>query len=591
MTFVKNKFKQPIPMKATVSIFILMILTVSSLTAQSFEEMNLPDITTTLSASRSAVFVDVNGDGRDDIYFTNGLASGEDNMLYINNGNGTFTTVTDDDIVSDNSRSVGASFADVDNDGDIDAMMVTWGSGGQPKKNFFYRNEGGGTFTHEPEVAPNLTYSETATWIDVNNDQYLDLFITNSAYNLINLYFENQGDGTFQQITTHEITNESLPSRSVDWVDYDNDGDSDLFITNEGNNTNSLFRNDEPDNFTKITNLAIVQGIRNSMGSAWADVDNDGDFDLVVVNYESGNQLFINDNGVFVEQTGSEIALETVNSFSAVFGDVDNDGDLDLFISNSYNDAHFTNSLYTNDGNGNFTKHTTGSLANHQGWTYSAAFGDYNQDGWLDIILANNQNDSQTNSLFRNTGSGNNWVKIRCFGTDSNRSAIGAIVKVTAVINGNTVTQTRKIEASSGYCSQNSLTAHFGLGNATSIEEVEIKWPFGTIETYTGLEINNFYTIEEGIGLGFNEFQENPFRIFPNPVQNRLYIEGGNKNFNGLKILITTLEGKVVKEEKIENFDGNNRFTLDFSQLSSAIYIYSISDKNGTVQTGKIIKK
>src|SRR5690606_4931356 len=300
--------------------------------------------------------------------------------------------------------------------------------------------------------------------------------------------FENQGDGTFQQITTHEITNESLPSRSVDWVDYDNDGDSDLFITNEGNNTNSLFRNDEPDNFTKITNLAIVQGIRNSMGSAWADVDNDGDFDLVVVNYESGNQLFINDNGVFVEQTGSEIALETVNSFSAVFGDVDNDGDLDLFISNSYNDAHFTNSLYTNDGNGNFTKHTTGSLANHQGWTYSAAFGDYNQDGWLDIILANNQNDSQTNSLFRNTGSGNNWVKIRCFGTDSNRSAIGAIVKVTAVINGNTVTQTRKIEASSGYCSQNSLTAHFGLGNATSIEEVEIKWPFGTIETYTGLD-------------------------------------------------------------------------------------------------------
>src|SRR5690606_31850827 len=221
MTFVKNKFKQPIPMKATVSIFILVILTVSSLTAQSFEEMNLPDITTTLSASRSAVFVDVNGDGRDDIYFTNGLASGEDNMLYINNGNGTFTTVTDDDIVSDNSRSVGASFADVDNDGDIDAMMVTWGSGGQPKKNFFYRNEGGGTFTHEPEVAPNLTYSETATWIDVNNDQYLDLFITNSAYNLINLYFENQGDGTFQQITTHEITNESLPSRSVDWVDYD----------------------------------------------------------------------------------------------------------------------------------------------------------------------------------------------------------------------------------------------------------------------------------------------------------------------------------------------------------------------------------
>lgn len=573
----------------TLSILTISLFTVPSLTAQSFEEMTIPGVTTTLSGSRSAIFVDVNGDGRDDIYFTNGVV-GENNMLYINNGNGTFTEITNDDIVSDGSRSVGASFADVDNDGDLDAMMVTWGYGGQSRKNFFYRNNGDGTFTHDPTVAPNLTYSETATWIDVNNDQYLDLFITNSAANLTNLYFENQGNGTFQQVTNLEITDEFLPSRSVDWVDYDNDGNTDLFITNEGNNTNSLFRNDGNGNFTKITNLAIVQGIRNSMGSAWADVDNDGDFDLVVVNYESGNQLFINDNGIFVEQTGSEITLETVNSFSAVFGDVDNDGDLDLFISNSYNDNHFENSLYLNDGNGNFTKVTSGDLANHTGWTYSAAFGDYNDDGWLDLILANNLNDNQTNSLFRNTGSGNNWIKIRCFGTDSNRSAIGAIVKVKAIINGNEVTQMRKIEASSGYCSQNSLTAHFGLGNATEILSVEIQWPYGTVESYTNLEVNNFYTIEEKTGiLSFEEPKKNKFMVIPNPVDTIFIVESGdyNTSLDVLNIVIFDAGGKVVKE--IKNLKSG--MAIDLSGFYSGTYIYNIQERNRILQSGKIIKK
>lgn len=567
-----------------------LVIPVSTLMSQSFEAMHIQDITTTPSASRSAIFVDVNADGLDDIYFTNGLTTGENNLLYINNGDGTFKTVVDDDIVLDNSRSVGASFADVDNDGDLDAMMVTWGSGGQPKKNFFYRNDEG-LFTHESAVAPNLTYSETASWIDINNDQYLDLFITNSTYNLTNLYFENQGDGTFQQITNHEITNESLPSRSVDWVDYNNDGKIDLFITNEGNNTNSLFRNDGNGNFSKITNLAIVQDTRKSMGSAWADVDNDGDFDLVVVNYESGNQLFINDNGIFTEQVDSEIASELVNSFSAVFADVDNDGAVDLFISNSYNDTHFTNSLYLNDGSGNFIKDTISSLSNHQGWTYSAAFGDYDYNGWLDIILANNHDDNQVNALFRNTGSGNNWIKIRCFGTESNHSAIGAVVKVTAVIDGKQVIQTRKIEASSGYCSQNSLTTHFGLGNATNIEEVKIHWPSGAIETYLEFDVNATYTIEEGIGLGFNDDGREIFRVFPNPVQNILQIETRDERFNDLKITIATIEGKIVKEKNDLSFIKNTRLSLDISNLSPAIYLYSLSDNSGIIQTGKLIKE
>lgn len=571
----------------TTKLFILSTLICSfKLNAQFFEQMNFPDITTTLSSSRSANFIDVNGDGWDDIFFTNGLSSGEKNMLYLNNGNGTFTTITDNDIVEHSIRAVGASFADVDNDGDLDGYVTTWGAGGQPKRNYFYRNNGNGTFNFEENVAPNLTYSETATWIDVNHDQLLDLYITNSAHSLRNLYFENQGDGTFLQRTDLIITNENIPSRSVDWVDYDNDGDSDLFVTNEGNNKNTLYRNDGTNNFTQITDLEIVSQIRNSMGSSWADVDNDGDFDLIVTNWEQANQLFINENGVFTEVEDSEIGEIGINSFGSTFGDIDNDGDLDLLILNSYNDNHFTNSLFINDGNGNFTKDTSSTLANFEGWTYSAAFGDYNNDGWLDVILANNQDESQVNAVFKNTGTGNNWIKIKCIGTNSNSSAIGAIVKVTAIINGNPVTQIRKVEANSGYASQNSLTTHFGLGNAAEIQEIQIKWPSGLVEIFSGLNINSINNLTEGTGtMAVNEVHNSNFKVYPNPAKDTLFVEG--KFNSNSKLELMNWEG-----ERIQSFDLelNTKSKINISNFPNGIYFYKISENGKTVDSGKIIK-
>ncbi|MDX1783831.1 MAG: CRTAC1 family protein, partial [Aequorivita vladivostokensis] len=466
--------------------------------AQSFEETTFEDITTTPSASRSANFIDVNDDGWDDIFFTNGPAAGQNNMLYLNNGDGSFTTVIADDIVSDNDRSDGASFADVDNDGDLDAVVVTYGRNGTGKKNYFYRNNGNGTYTYEPDNAIGipLTYSEMANWIDLNNDQYLDSYITNSVVSTRNLYFENQGNGSFEAVTVLSITSETLASRSINWIDYDGDGDSDLFIANENDANNSLFRNDGPDNFTQITNLAITQNGRDSAGSSWADVDNDGDFDLFVANWDGqSNQLFLNENGTFVEQTSSAIALEIGSSFGSAFADVDNDGDLDLLVCNAYFPGQITNSLFINDGNGVFTKDTNSALANHQGNTFGCAFGDYNNDGWLDVILANTLNENQANSLFKNTGSGNNWIKIRCVGDPSNGSAVGAKVRVRANINGNEVWQIRQIEAASGYCSQNSFTNHFGLGDASNVSEIEVHWPSGAVETFMDIDGNNTYLV------------------------------------------------------------------------------------------------
>jgi len=588
-------------MKTLLTLFLTtsLLFNFQQIHSQSFEATNFIDLTTIPSASRSVNFIDINGDGWDDIFVSNGLASGQNNMLYINDTNGGFNTITSDIIVNDHERSDGCSFADVDNDGDLDAFMVTFGASGVGRLNYFYRNNGNGSFNYEPGIAmgADLTYSETATWIDVNNDQFLDLYVTNSVGDLNNLYYENQGDGSFLKINSLSITSESLPTRSVDWIDYDNDGDSDLFLTNEDNNTNTLYRNDGPDNFTKITNLSITQDFNTSAGSSWGDIDNDGDFDLFVANWGlEANQLFINNGGIFTEDTNSVIAGPITNSFGSTFGDIDNDGDLDLFVCNAYLAGQNKNFVYINDGNGNFSEDTTSPLANQTGYTFGAAFGDYDNDGWLDIFLANTLNENQTNSLYHNTGTGNNWVKIVCEGTRSNASAVGAIVKVRANINGNSVLQTRKVAASSGYCSQNSYTNHFGLGKATIIDEIEVTWPSGTIEVFTDKEVNGSYKIIEGDGitLGLNEVSiQNKIILFPNPVKEHLTIEAKfSTNYEDLNFRIYDLQGRIVKDiDNIDTIGQNLNLSVDISLLMTGYYVYTFNHKGKQLINGKIIKE
>ena len=583
-------------MKTKELIFITLFsaLSITAIKAQSFQETALPHITDTPSASRSANFIDVNNDGWDDIFITNGPSSGQNNMLYINNQDGTFTTVTSDVIVNDGDRSDGASFADADNDGDMDAFVVTWGAGGSGKKNYFYRNNGDGTFTYEPAIAMGLplTYSEMANWIDINNDQNLDLYFTNSYQNLANKYYENLGDGSFSEISNLSITSEHFASRSIDWVDYDDDGDNDIFITNEENEKNSLFRNDGANNFTQITNLAIVQDFKNSVGSSWADIDNDGDLDLFVANWANNgqaNQLFINNNGIFSEDITSEIAASTTNSFGSSFGDVDNDGDLDLLVCNAYMASQNTNFLYMNDGNGNFTLDTSSEISNYQGWTFGCAFGDYNNDGWLDVLLANNYNDNQSNALFRNSGTGNNWIKLNLVGTQSNYSAVGAKIRMRSTINGNQVWQTRQIAAASGYCSQNSFTVHFGAGNASLIDEIEVLWPSGLSETYTDIEVNRIYTAIEGDGsLGLEENKIQEINLFPNPIQDSLTIAlDMSYASHSLIFQLFTLDGKRILEHPLE---GTTNHHLNLKHLNSGTYLYIITDETRIVSSGKLIK-
>jgi hypothetical protein len=198
-----------------------------------------------------------------------------------------------------------------------------------------------------------------------------------------------------------------------------------------------------------------------------------------------------NGDGTFTKITTGAVVTDGGDSVGCTWGDFDNDGFLDLFVANRGGN----NFLYRNNGDGTFTKITTGSVASEGGHSWGAAWGDYDNDGFLDLFVANR--DGQNNFLYRNNGNANHWIKIKCVGTRSNRSAIGAKVRLKASIGGVERWQLREIGGGNGGIAQNSLDAHFGLGNATNAEVLRIEWPSGIVQEMRGLSANQFLTVTE----------------------------------------------------------------------------------------------
>lgn len=573
--------------------FLVWLLAVQIISAQSFTPVTEGDLVNINSASRSANFIDVNGDGWDDIFISNGPSSGQDNMLYINNQDGTFTTITNDPIVMDGAKSDGATFGDADNDGDLDACVVTW----YGQINNFFRGQSTGSFSNESNIVSQTgTFSETASWGDMDNDGWLDLYITNSDGVKKNKLFKNLGDGNFEEITDGPMVTDALASRSIDWIDYDNDGDSDLFITNESNQKNNLYQNDGNGGFTKITTLEIVSSGKTSAGSSWADIDNDGDFDLFVANYQNqNNQLFLNNgDGTFAEITQGQMVSEGGCSFGSSFADVDNDGDVDLFVCNAFCGVE-KNFFYINNGDGTFYKDVTSSASSPLGWTFGCAWGDYNNDGFQDLVLANCKDDNQKNALFRNNGNDNNWFKLNCEGVQTNRSGMGTIVKAKATINGNPVWQMRRIAGQSGYNCQNSLTVHFGLGDAELIDSLIIDWGVGDTQVFTELEINKICQITQGENINCETTSASnitidlqKLKIFPNPlVGDTLKIENPfSSKDTKTEIKIISIDGKLIQAEKISI--PQKYIELNLNHLSKGSYQILLSN-DGQIKKGTIV--
>ncbi len=527
--------------------------------------LNSP-VVNTPGDSRSVNWIDIDNDTDLDLFISNGPEAGENNFLYKNNGTGGFTAVTNDPIVQDGKPSDGATWGDYDNDGDIDCFVVNW----YGINNLCYKNKGDGTF--EQVTAGNIVndggYSETASWGDYDNDGWLDLYVTNSDGDFKNFLYRNLHDGTFQKVSTGSPVTDAFASRSVNWTDFNNDGELDLFVTNESNQNENLYRNNGDGTFTKLSTGPLLTAVGKTMSSSWGDYDSDGDLDVFLANDQGNDGLFRNDgNETFFKITSGPVVTSGGNSFGSQWADVDNDADLDLFVTNSFWGGPWKNFLFLNNGDGTFTKNTTEIPATDEGWSYGNAFGDWDCDGDLDLGVATCFNANQTDYLYENHSAenGNNWLEIKLLGTTSNRSAIGAKVRVTATTNGQQVTQLREISAQSGYCGQNQLSAHFGLADADSVT-MAVEWPSGLEQLFGNLAANHCLTLVEGQGISSvgqppsSGPDSRTLALQPNPSSDSVGVVWEQLETETVLIQIADLESRIIFSQKIEAALGRNEW-------------------------------
>jgi len=430
--------------------------------------------------SFGSAWADYDQDGDMDAFISN--MSNQDNFLYQNNGDGSFTKITEGEIVNDGGASMGASWGDYNNDGYPDLFVAN--TVNQP--NFLYRNNGDGTFTKitEGEIVTETSNSSGGSWGDFDNDGYLDLFVANNG---VNFLYHNNGDETFSRITEGEIVTDTFNSFGGNWADVDNDGDLDLFVANNGNN--ALYLNQGDGTFIPLADDPVVQDGASSKNGSWGDYDNDGDLDLFVTN-ATDNALYTNNgDGTFELQSESIVSSNGGISQSSNWMDFDNDGDLDLFVTNSSQTSFF----YENQGDGTFIA-LNEPVIRLNGTAMVCSWIDYNQDGDLDLFVGMY---GQNNAIANNYGNTNHWLALKLTGVESNTSAIGAKVRLKATVGGEPVWQMREISGQHGFNSQNGFLAHFGVGDATQIDSVVVEWTTGAVQVLTEVAVDQVLTIVE----------------------------------------------------------------------------------------------
>ena len=486
-----------------------LMLSLASLILSPASDLHAADIFTKVTEgpggdignSRGGAWGDYDNDGFIDLFVPqigpggNGSAR---HFLYHNNTDGTFSRVLNGPIATVVSAGSGAAWGDYDNDGYLDLVLVN-----TYQPNYLFHNNGDGSFAEVPDAAvvADIANSRGVSWVDYDNDGYLDLFRT--ALDQPRRLYRNNHDGTFTRITQGDLLSVPGVFLGVAWGDYNNDGRPDLFLPNAFEPyqlPNHLYRNDGRGTFTPV-GAGVLDGNFNSTAAAWGDYDNDGDLDLFVANIlspdiESRPNLFYRNDGT---DTFTSITSLPANdpwngggaSSACAWGDYDNDGWLDLFVANRVGQNNF---LYHNNGDGTFTKVLESIAVNDGGNSASVAWGDYDNDGFLDLFVGNFDG---ANFLYHNSTNDNHWIKFRLVGTRSNRAAIGAKVRVRATIHGQTFWQMREVSGGDGLRGQNSLHVHVGLGNATNADLVRIEWPSGTVQELPNVPGQQFLTVTE----------------------------------------------------------------------------------------------
>ena len=495
------------------------------------------------TTGNGAAFFDYDRDGDLDVLIVNGsslsrLESGGDQMvaLYQNDGHGRFTDVTARSGLTRRGWGMGTCVADYDNDGYPDIYVTALGP------NVLWHNTGRGTFTETGQAA-DPRWSTGCAFGDYDRDGFVDLYVANylspewqkispdgehscKFMNIVipcgpkplrgepDVLYHNTGKGTFVDVTKEAgVAEPGYYGFGVLFTDLDDDGWPDIYVANDSV-PSLFFRNKRNGTFSEE---ALPSGIAVSgegreqagMGIDAGDYDGDGRLDLIKTHFSQDYPtLYRNLGGAVFADVSAAAGLRLGPQFGwgVGFVDLDNDGRLDVFVSNGHIWTNIDDTgtstylqkkqVYRNIGGGRFQEvsRDIGGAVLELKSSRGTAFGDFDNDGDIDVLVVNND---EPPTLLRNDTAGGRWITVRLEGTASNRDAIGAHVTIEA---GGT-RQVAEVRSGGSYLSNNDVRVHFGLGDRTKVDRLQIRWPNGRIETSTDLMSNQFYVAREGSGL------------------------------------------------------------------------------------------
>lgn len=550
------------------------------------------------------------------------------NHLYKNNGDGTFTDVTNESgtrvetidalPVRSMGNKMGASWGDYDNDGDPDLILTNVGP------EVLFKNLGDGTFIDVAEEvgiridAAEIDTVETATplWWDYDLDGDLDLYI--SSWNRENRFYANNGDGTFANITA--TTGMSEPDRSLMALpsDYNQDGLPDLYVINDftvnENGTpqpgvNHLYLANGDGTFRDATVEYGLEMPGNGMGATLGDFNNDGYFEIFLTNISTlpnqPNPLYQGGPTPPFPNIGSDLGVGFTDwGWGTEFFDADHDGDIDLFVVNGFfpfenntPNYYFENTLFplgtagfvekaTEEGLDGFLRFIGTQKIYPDG--HGVVIFDYDEDGDLDIAVGNWGGSTVPVFLYENTRRIGNWLKVKLEGVQSNRDGFGSVLEIQTAKG----TQVRSYDGAD-YMGQSVQPVHFGLGGDQVVERLKVSWPNGYSEEFYDISTNQTIQISEGSGIAVSsELQLEPssalsINLFPNPAVSEISVRVEHQQPSYYTILVTDVLGRTLSSQTRFLSASQTVRISDLSNMATGLYFISVRSQNGTLNRTK----
>ncbi len=588
-----------------------------------------------------AAFIDYDNDGDDDVYLTGGL---EMDHFYENNGDGTFTDKSFEVglLGTQYYFTMGVIVGDIDNDGFKDLFVTTKQSSVNAfGKNLLFRNNGNGTFSDiwgQTQVT-DRALSVSAVFTDYNLDGLLDIYVgnyvetvnfttdVNGAINgyahdcFVNTFYKNLGNGQFEEAAEVLQIDDDGCTLAVVSSDFDNDGDLDIYVANDFGDfiePNNLFKNitiDSVDFYNEIGTSVNADISMYGMGIAVGDVDRDLDLDYYITNF--GKNVFLrNDGDTFTNitdmtGTGDEFIVDSLLAigWGTAFLDIDNDTDLDLYVANGYvpspafleSKIFMNDKLFLNEGNLQFVDtDTTYGIQNK--WTSRGmAYSDYDNDGDLDIlsvVLNVPQNDTGWKTLLYRNEKGNekNWLQVSLEGVEVNRDAYGSKI----IVHAGSQALLEEVSGGSSHCSHSSSRIHFGLDTLTTVDSLEVLWTGGNrrqiiydldvnqvlqiMEDTTLALLNDTTSMDTVVLINTNDLtlQKPSMTVFPNPTKDVLNIAFQNNNENGI-LLLSNILGQTERRIPVARYE--EKIILSMEDIASGVYFVIFeTDKERVVQ-------